>query len=145
VTGDIRRGRGRLVVCLLGTIGLGLVWRGVLPRGPLAEYPGDALYTVAAFWSLLLVAPAGRRGAIATLAFLGSVAVECSQLLEWPWLVELRSGEIGALLLGQGFQAADLIAYSFGAAGAWGLDRALFGGVTGRAKAENGSSGTTLL
>ena len=78
-------------------------------------------------------------------AFLGAGAGEASPVVEWPGVGGLGAGEMGALLLGQGFQAADWIAYSFGAAGAWGLDRALFGGVTGRAKAENGSSGTTLL
>ena len=49
------------------------------------------------------------------LALAFSVAIELSQLLTWPWLVELRATRLGGLVLGQGYQWADLLAYLIGA------------------------------
>ena len=54
-------------------------------------------------------------------------AVELSQLLSWPWLQDLRGTRLGALVLGQGFQWADLIAYAIGVSAVTLLDAACFG------------------
>ena len=54
-------------------------------------------------------------------AFAWSALVEAAQLSTSPWLQDLRSTTAGALLLGQGFQWADLAAYGVGAVviGVW--------------------------
>lgn len=109
------RRRAVLAGCLAATVGLGLASRRWPLPGFLAEYTGDALYTVAAFFALLLMLPAVRTQVAALLAFVGSSLVEVAQRLDWPWLVELRGTRLGALVLGQGFQWADLLAYAVGA------------------------------
>lgn len=124
------RRRIRLASCLLATIAIGLVSRRVSGPALVAEYPGDALYTVAVFWALLLAAPKISATPAALIAFTFSLLVELSQLLEFPWLVELRATRGGTLLLGQGFQVADLVAYAVGAIAAWALDGWIFKNAT---------------
>ena len=41
-------------------------------------------------------------------------AIECSQLLSYDWLLQLRSTRLGALVLGQGFLWSDIAAYTGG-------------------------------
>lgn len=119
-----RRRLGALAALGLA-IACGLSSRRYPLPGLLAEYTGDALYTVAVFFACAIVWPARRTTALAVAAFLLSAAVECSQLLSWPWLVRLRSTGPGALVLGQGFQWADLLAYAVGAATAGAIDALL--------------------
>ncbi len=109
--------RRRAVVagCLLATVALGLLSRRFPLPGLLAEHAGDALWTVAAFCFAALAAPAASGWRLAAAAWLLSAAVEGSQLLDWPWLRAVRGTAIGALLLGQGAKAADLVAYAAGA------------------------------
>ncbi|MCA8976605.1 MAG: DUF2809 domain-containing protein [Planctomycetes bacterium] len=128
----MRRGRFPLVLCLVVTVGLGLLSRRFPLPGVFAEHTGDALYTVAAFWAIAALAPAAPGWQVGMLAFSASVVVECSQLLDWTWLATLRANRVGALLLGQGFQFADLVAYALGAAVAWGVDRLTFPRRSGR-------------
>jgi uncharacterized protein involved in response to NO len=116
------RSRWRVAACLATVIGLGLLSRRYPLPGVLAEHTGDALYTVAVFAALAWCRPAWPGARLAAVAFLVSAAVEFAQLLSWPWLVELRRSTLGALLLGQGFQGADFVAYAIGAVGAWSLD-----------------------
>lgn len=109
--------RGRLLVAgaLLVVIGAGLASRRWPLPGLLAEHAGDALYTCAAFCGLALLWPRARSVRLGTAAFAVSAAVEFTQLLSWQWLADLRANRLGALLLGQGFQWADLVAYAAGA------------------------------
>lgn len=119
------RRRLLVVAVLAGTIAIGLASRRWPLPGLLAEHTGDALYTVAVFWSLALLAPAMPGLRLGGLAFLASAAVEFAQLLQWPWLVELRRQRLPALVIGQGFQWVDLAAYAVGATLAIGLDALL--------------------
>jgi hypothetical protein len=64
---------------------------------------------------MCLVWPAVSPLAAAALAFAASALVEASQALAWPWLAAVRADRIGALLLGQGFDPADFVAYAAGA------------------------------
>lgn len=116
------RSRPWVAVALALTIALGLLSRRYPLPGILAEYTGDALYTSAAFAGFALLFAAASTHQIASMAFLSSVAVESSQLLSWPWLVDLRGTSLGRLVLGQGFQWADLLSYLVGASAAAGLD-----------------------
>lgn len=109
-----RRPRVGLTALLAATLGLGLLSRRYPLPGLLAEHTGDALYATAAFFLLALVRPRAATGTLGLLAFAWAAAVEGSQLLTWPWLGELRATRWGALLLGQGFQVADLFAYGGG-------------------------------
>lgn len=113
-------------LALLLTVAAGLASRRWPLPGLLAEYTGDALYTVAAFWGLAWLRPGASRRRLALGAALASSLVEVSQALPWAWLADLRTTWVGALVLGQGFQGADLVAYAVGAALAAGLDRLVF-------------------
>lgn len=117
-----RRLRPAIAAALLATAALGLLSRRYPLPGLLAEHTGDALYATAAFWLFALLRPAAPTRTLALAAFAFAAAVEASQLLSWPWLRDLRANRLGALLLGQGFQWADLAAYAAGAALAAGLD-----------------------
>jgi len=124
-------------------IGAGLLSRRYPLPGVLAEHTGDALYTVAAFFALAWLAPSARGLTLAGIAFACSAAVECAQLLSWPWLVDLRRSRLGALVLGQGFQWVDFLAYAVGALAAWAFDRGTFGrqrGISSRAPAGSSDS-----
>ena len=116
------RSRPAYAVVLLATITLGLLSRRYPLLGILAEYTGDALYTVAAFVGLALLLVRASARSLAIMAFSWSAAVECSQLLSWPWIMDLRNTQWGRLVLGSGFQWADLIAYLIGAIVAAGVD-----------------------
>ncbi len=109
------RRRPVVALALATTIALGLLSRRFPLPGVLAEHAGDALWTVAAFWLGAFAVPAASGGRLAVAAWLLSAAVEASQLLDWPWLRALRGTVLGALLLGQGAKAADLVAYAAGA------------------------------
>ena len=112
------RGRRRSLFALALVVAGGLLSRCGALHAVLSEYFGDALYAAAAFWVAALWMPRASSWALSVAAFAASAAVEGTQLLRWPWLVELRSEGLGALLLGQGFQVADLLAYLLGAASA---------------------------
>ena len=108
------RRRGVAAALLAATIAAGLVSRTWPLPGLLAEHTGDALYATAVFLVAATAAPGLGTGRLALLAGAFAGLVECSQLLQWHWLVALRSTRPGALLLGQGFQAADLVALAVG-------------------------------
>jgi hypothetical protein len=122
---DTKRRRERVAGCLVATIALGLLSRCWPLPGLLAEYTGDALYATAVFFALAALWPAASGARLAAAAWSCAALVEVSQLASWPWLVALRSTRAGALVLGQGFQWADLLAYAAGAAFAWVADAAL--------------------
>ncbi len=109
-------------LALAGTIALGLLSRRFPLPGWFAEHTGDALYTVAVYLVLAVARPRTTALQLAFLAWSCSTLVEFAQLLQWPWLVSLRHTRVGALLLGQGFVWADLLAYALGAALAWAID-----------------------
>jgi hypothetical protein len=68
------RARWLSAVVLAVTVALGLLSRRFPLPGILAEYTGDALYTVAAFLGLALLLPAARTRSLAVLALAFSVA-----------------------------------------------------------------------
>jgi len=75
---------------------------------------GDAIWAMMVFClgRFLFVKMKLWKVALLSLAF--SFIDEFAQLIQWSWLVELRSTTLGHLLLGQGFLWEDLIAYVVG-------------------------------
>jgi len=110
--------RARLVflALALGTIGLGLLVHSSaleLPAG-VRDKLGDGLWaTMVAWWVGVLVprAPLWSRS-LAALAFCWTV--EASQLCHAHWLEAARATTLGHLVLGSGFDAGDLWAYTLG-------------------------------
>jgi hypothetical protein len=115
-----------IVIMLVLVIALGMASRAwpIFPRG-LGNYPGDALWAMAVYFSLALLLPKMASQRLATVALIVSWVVEFAQLLRWPWLVALRRNPIGNLFLGSGFDWFDLLAYAVGVAIAFVLDRLL--------------------
>ena len=110
--------RSRLFYVLMGllTILLGLASRRYSSLLPdfLAENAGDALWAMMVYFGFRFVFVNRRRSLSVCLAVLFSFGIEFSQLYQAIWLNELRSTALGALVLGKGFLAADLIRYMCG-------------------------------
>jgi hypothetical protein len=111
-----RRSRGCTLVVMVAIVLLGLGSRrfSLFPT-LLGKYPGDALWTALVFAGWALVFPAGTTLRLALLALLTSFAVEFSQLLQTPWVVEVRRTSLGHLVLGSTYSPPDLVAYAVGA------------------------------
>ncbi|HYO74456.1 MAG TPA: DUF2809 domain-containing protein [Archangium sp.] len=116
-----------LLLPLMGlVVALGLGSRSAAARLHLprfvTDYAGDALWTVMVYLCLVFILPrlSVRRAAVSALGL--SVLVELSQLLHTPWLDALRAHRLGALVLGRGFLASDLVCYAVGAGLAAGTD-----------------------
>jgi hypothetical protein len=101
---------------MLLVIGVGLASRGQPGLFPtfLAEYPGDALWALMVYYGIGCLWPQLKLLPRAVSALLLSYGVELSQLFHTDWLDRFRSTIIGHLMLGQGFQWADLVAYTLG-------------------------------
>ncbi|MBL8753430.1 MAG: DUF2809 domain-containing protein [Planctomycetes bacterium] len=118
----LRRARTGVAGLLCSIVVAALLSRRYPLPGLLAEHTGDALYATAAFFLFALVRPSARTTRLGVLAGGFAIAVETTQLLDWPWLQAIRATGAGALLLGQGFQWADVFAYCLGAAAACVVD-----------------------
>ncbi|AKJ08446.1 putative membrane protein [Archangium gephyra] len=92
-----------------------------LPRF-VTDYAGDALWTVMVYLCLVFALPRLSVRLAATGALGLSVLVELSQLVHTPWLEALRAHRLGALVLGRGFLASDLVCYAVGTGLAAGAD-----------------------
>ena len=103
-----------LALALL-TIALGLwVHRGGIPDAVARDVMGDALWAMMMAWGFGVLLPT-RRVLPRSAAALGvCVAVEVSQLVHTPTLDAIRQTTLGALVLGSGFDARDLLAYALG-------------------------------
>lgn len=123
-THSLRRNRLHVGLVLALTVAMGLATRraGMGLPAFVVDHFGDALWTVAVYLGLCLLAPNVRPVALAGLAFLLSVMVECSQLIEADWLNTLRSTRLGRLLLGSGFLWVDFARYFAGAVAAAAVD-----------------------
>jgi hypothetical protein len=100
------------------TIVLGLASRryaALLPSW-LAKNAGDALYATMMFWGIGLLLPRASIRRVAGLATAFCFAVEASQLYHAPWIDAIRATRPGALVLGSGFHALDLLCYVLGVA-----------------------------
>lgn len=120
------RGRGRArrvlaLVVLLVVIGGGLFVHGALPDTAATDIAGDALYAIAVYTGLVLLAPRARSVTIGALALGWCVAVELFQLTGIPIIV----GSVfppAMLALGTVFDARDLLIYAVAVAGVCAID-----------------------
>ena len=96
-------------------LGLGAVSRDLL---------GDALWALMIFHVFGAVCPRLRLATHVSVALALCFAVEFGQLYRTPWLDQLRATVPGHLVLGRGFDARDLVAYTLGVAAGWCIERA---------------------
>lgn len=122
----MHRPRWIIIGSLLLVIAVGLASRASwMPPGFWADNAGDALWALCVYLGFLLLFPKLRVPYAALCAFGVAAAVECQQLIQWPWLVQVRGTLPGQLLLGSGFVWVDFVRYGagvlFGAAVDWGI------------------------
>jgi hypothetical protein len=126
-TSPPRRRRVQVIGMMLVIIAFGLLSRSGHPIVPhwLAQNAGDALWTTCLYMTIAAVAPQFATRRLLVLAIGISFCVELSQLAEVQWLEEIRRTTAGHLLLGRGWQWADLPRYVAGALIAGVLDQQL--------------------
>ncbi|MFX3648306.1 MAG: DUF2809 domain-containing protein [Paenibacillus sp.] len=103
-------------VAVMMTMAAGLASRYYGDRLPnwVHEHSGDALWAGMIYFAVRMVWP--RRSLVwaMSLSCVFSWMIEFSQLIQTPWLIEIRSTVWGALVLGHGFLVIDLIRYTVG-------------------------------
>ena len=101
---------------LLLIIPVGLLTRsfGEMLPAFIATYAGDVLWATMIYFILCIVFPAWNPLKIAIHALAICFAVEFSQLYQADWINAIRHTRLGALALGRGFLASDLICYTVG-------------------------------
>lgn len=84
-----------------------------------ASHFGDALWAAMIYYGLrfLFVEKSPRYTALISILF--CFAIEFSQLYQAPWINAIRQSTLGALVLGRGFLAIDLLRYFAGVLLAW--------------------------
>ncbi len=123
------RSRWLLGLLVVATMAAGLATR-AFPDwfpAPIARYGGDALWATLVYWLGASLRPRGPTMAIGASALTVATLVELSQLSTAPWLESIRRTPAGALVLGRGFLASDLVSYGVGVVLAAALDLAWIG------------------
>ena len=124
-----RRSRWLIAILALLVIAVGLASRRGLVQFPavLGNYPGDALWAWVVLLCVAWVRPAITRGRLVGVSLVVAFAIEFLQLYQAPWIQALRANKLAYLVLGNGFDPLDLLAYvvgiALGAAVDWGWQR----------------------
>lgn len=86
---------------------------------------GDALWAAMIYFGVraLFIRMLTMKALLISLGF--CFVIECSQLYQAQWIINLRDTLFGGLILGKGFLYADLARYIVGAIAAYALDRLL--------------------
>ena len=124
-----RRSRWLIAILALLVIAVGLASRRGLVQFPavLGNYPGDALWAWVVLLCMAWVRPAITRGRLVGVSLVVAFAIEFLQLYQALWMQALRANKLAYLVLGNGFDPLDLLAYvvgiALGAAVDWGWQR----------------------
>lgn len=118
VTNYSHRGKTRTIyfIFVFFTIFLGLASRkysSLLPSF-VAENAGDVLWAMMVYFGFRFILLKNRQFSSIILSFLFSFSIEFSQLYQADWINHIRHTTLGALILGKGFLAVDLIRYVAG-------------------------------
>lgn len=107
--------RMRALAFAIATMLAGLAWHyAPVPIRSLHDIVGDALWAMMMAWLIAAAMPRSRVVLASAAALFVCYAVEFSQLLHTPALDALRRTTIGRLVLGNGFDPRDLVAYAAG-------------------------------
>lgn len=112
-------------IAVIITMALGLASRtygAVLPKW-MYEHFGDALWAGMIYFGIRMVFIHLSRARAVWISVIFSWGVEFSQMIQVPWLNDLRSTLLGALILGRGFLVNDLIRYLIGILCVYFIDR----------------------
>lgn len=112
-------------IAVIITMAAGLASRtygAVLPHW-VYEHFGDALWAGMIYFGVRMVCIHSSRARALWISVTFSWMIEFSQLIQLPWLNDLRSTMLGALILGRGFLVIDLIRYLIGILCVYFIDR----------------------
>ena len=117
--------RSHFIALAAGTIAIGLTvyLRGSVLGATARDVLGDALWATMISWLVGALLPASPFPRRSVAAYGICVAVEVSQLIHAPWLVAIRATTVGHLVLGNGFDPRDLLAYAAGVSAAFLIER----------------------
>ncbi|QOG01805.1 DUF2809 domain-containing protein [Flavobacterium sp. MDT1-60] len=104
---------------------LGIIFLGILSR-KISFIPlciGDLLYAVMIYTLLRIILIEKKAIEIMILSLLICYGIEFLQLYQEEWMIELRKTLFGRYVLGQGFLWTDIIAYTFGIAIAFVIEK----------------------
>lgn len=122
-----QRNRATILIVMLFLVPLGFATK--FYSGPgrdwIVNYAGDILYPMFWFFLVLFIQPKSSPVKLACAVFIFSTAIEFTQLLTFPILVQIRSTFIGRTLIGTGFVPIDVLYYFIGSALAFGSYRLL--------------------
>jgi hypothetical protein len=107
------------------TMAAGLASRhfGALLPSFVREHFGDALWAGMIYFGIRMLWINCSREWAMVVSLMFSWIIECSQIIQTPWLNEVRSTVLGALILGRGFLVMDLLRYAVGILFVYGIDR----------------------
>ena len=105
-----------MTLLIAAVIAIGLASRrGYMPFPAwLGNYPGDALWAWVVLLCVAWLRPAITRGKLMAWTLVIAFAVELLQLYQAPWMQALRANKLAYLVLGNGFDPLDLLAYVVG-------------------------------
>ncbi|WP_427110741.1 DUF2809 domain-containing protein [Lysinibacillus xylanilyticus] len=104
------------LIAIVITILLGLFsrkWSIQLPSF-VAQNAGDMLWAMMVYFGFRLLLVRKSTLTAIWLSFLFSFGIEFSQLYQEDWINQIRGTTLGALILGKGFLAEDLVRYTVG-------------------------------
>ena len=114
------KSRNRFVLALFAllVIAIGLTSRrGYVPfPAVLQNYPGDALWAWVVLLCVAWMRPAITRSQLVVWSLVIAFAIELLQLYQAPWIQAVRANKLAYLVLGNGFDPLDLLAYVVGIA-----------------------------
>ena len=104
---------------------LSVIFLGILSRKisfvPL--WTGDFLYAVMIYFLVRILFPLKKSTSILFLSLLICYTIEFLQLYQGNWMIELRKTLFGRYVLGQGFLWSDILAYTFGIAVVFSIEK----------------------
>lgn len=104
------------LIAIVITILLGLCsrkWSILLPSF-VAQNAGDMLWAMMVYFGFRLLLVSKSTLTAIWLSFFFSFGIEFSQLYQEDWINQIRGTTLGALILGKGFLAEDLVRYTVG-------------------------------
>ncbi len=103
-------------VAIVITILLGLASRkwSLLLLSFVAQNAGDILWAMMLYFGFRLLLVRKSTLTAISLSFFFSFGIEFSQLYQEDWINQIRGTTLGALILGKGFLAEDLVRYTVG-------------------------------
>lgn len=84
---------------------------------------GDFLYAVMIYFLIRIFIPNKNGILIFQISLLICYCIEFLQLYQENWMIELRKTLFGRYVLGQGFLWSDILAYTFGIAVAFSIEK----------------------